>query len=142
MRLLALGLFACACLALAPANALAARSVKPVISPSVGTRSTVFKVVFRAGDSVNAGNGTYYEVRVKASAGSGCVRSQNEYEVLASRGERLTLVFNPGRRRWCRGSWSGAAYWVRDRALSPSGCTASPCLTRNRVGKFGFRVNP
>jgi hypothetical protein len=141
MRLLAPGLLLCVCLALAPADALAARPVKPVMSASVGTGSTVFRVVFRAGDTVNAGYGTYYEVRVKTSAGDGCRSRQEEYEVMARRGTRLTFVFNPGRRQWCGGRWSGSVYWVRDRNLSQDKCTVSPCVTRRRVGKFSFRVS-
>jgi hypothetical protein len=140
MCLLALGLFVCVCLALATADALAANPVTPVISPPVGTGSTVFRVAFRAGESVNAGFGTYYEVRVKTSAGGGCKSREVDYEVLAPRGRRLTFSFDPGRRKWCGGSWSGAVYWVRDRTLT-GGCSGSGCVTRERVGRFSFRVN-
>jgi hypothetical protein len=140
MRLPAIGLVLCACLALAPADALAATPVKPVIS-SVATASTAFRVAFRASESVNAGMGTYYEVVVKTPARSGCKSREVEYEVMAPRGRRIKLVFNPGRRKWCGGRWSGSVYLVRDQQLSPGGCTAPPCVTHERVGKFGFRVN-
>jgi hypothetical protein len=141
MRLFALGMFACACVALAPANAFAANPVTPVVSPSVGTGSTVFQVDFRAGDSVNAGNGTYYEVRIKTSAGAGCLSRDVEYEVLAPRGRLLTFFFNPEGRQWCGGSWTGTAYWVRDRNFDQGGCPAPPCVTRELVGTFSFRVD-
>jgi hypothetical protein len=139
MRLLAMGLLLCVCLALAPAGALAANPVTPVIA-SVATASTVFRVTFRASESVNAGLGTYYEVVVKTPARSGCKSRDVEYEVMAPRGRRLKFVFNPGRRQWCGGRWSGSVYLVRDQHLSVGGCTASPCITHERVGTFRFRV--
>jgi hypothetical protein len=128
------------CLALAPADALAARAVTTTVSPSVGSSSTVFRVSFRAGNSVDGGNGTYYEVRVKTSARGRCRSGSAQYEVFATRGQRLTFSFVPGHRRWCRGSWTGTVYWVRDRNLESGGCSRSPCLTRDRVDTFKFRV--
>jgi len=134
----ALGLFACACLSLAPAGASAANPVTPVTS-SVDRGSRVFRVAFRAGESVNAGDGTYYEVVVKTSAGVGCASRAVDYEVMAPRGRRLKFVFTRGRRPWCRGRWSGSVYWVRDRSLTGE-CAGSACVTRTRVGRFSFRI--
>jgi hypothetical protein len=134
------GFLLCACLALAPADALAARAVTTTVSPSVGSSSTVFRVSFRAGNSVNGGDGTYYEVRVKTSTRGTCRSGAAQYEVFATRGQRLTFSFVPGHRRWCRGSWAGRVYWVRDRNFNSGGCSRSPCVTRDRVSMFNFRV--
>jgi hypothetical protein len=98
-------------------------------------------VVFDAGDSVDAGFGTYYEVVVKTSAGGGCQSRAVDYEVLAPRGRELRFVFAPGRTPWCGGDWSGTVNWVFDRTLTPDGCSGSGCVTRERVGSFSFHVN-
>jgi hypothetical protein len=111
------------------------------VSPSVGTGSTLFQVTFRAGNSVNAGDGTYYEVRIATSAGGGCRSRDVEYEVLAPLGRKLTFSFNPEGRQWCGGNWDGKVYWVRDRNFDQGGCPASPCVIRDLVGTFSFRVD-
>jgi hypothetical protein len=125
---------------LAPADGLAADPVTPHIS-SVARASKVIRVAFRASESVNAGLGTYYEVVVKTPARGGCKNRDVAYEVMAPRGRRLKFAFDPGRRLWCGGRWSGSVYLIRDEKLREGGCKVSPCVTRERAGGFSFRVS-
>src|SRR5436190_652289 len=128
-----------ACMLAAPDSATAAAPVSPRVSPPAGLRKGDYRVIFRAGDSVNAGNGTYYEVKTRTAGERGCIHSATGYDVLASKGRRVVIVLSHARTPWCLGQWKGTVYYVVDRSLSGS-CSGRGCITSTRVGTFRYGV--